>query len=103
MTAVVVLQLVREGVLSLDDPIGRWLPEYPAWRDVTVRSLLTMTSGIPSYDRTMAFLNSFAKWGIEPPAEQGAVGELRRSGTPRCTTGDEGVQDFPIPTTSLPK
>ena len=64
MTAVVVLQLVREGVLSLDEPIGRWLPEYPAWREVTLRRLLTMTSGIPSYDRTTAFLNSFAKWGI---------------------------------------
>lgn len=64
MTSTVVLQLVGEGVLSLDAPIGRWLPEYPAWKDVTLRRLLDMTSGIPSYDQTDAFLKAIAKGGI---------------------------------------
>jgi CubicO group peptidase (beta-lactamase class C family) len=56
------LGLVRSGVLALDDPIARWLPELaeprvllrpdgpldqtrPVQRAVTVRHLLTMTSG----------------------------------------------------------
>ena len=52
LTSVVILQLVGEGALSLDAPIGHWLPEYPAWKDVTLRRLLDMTSGIPSYDQT---------------------------------------------------
>ena len=30
MTSTVILQLVHEGVLSLDAPIGPWFPEYPA-------------------------------------------------------------------------
>ncbi len=30
MTSVVAPQLAHEGVPSLDAPIGRWLPEYPA-------------------------------------------------------------------------
>ena len=60
MTSVIVLQLVGEGVLSLDAPIGRWLPEYPAWKDLTLRRLLSMTSGIPGYDDTEAFLKTLA-------------------------------------------
>jgi len=64
LTSTVILQLVHEGVLSLDAPIGRWLPEYPAWGAVTLRRLLNMTSGIPSYDNTDAFLHSIATHGI---------------------------------------
>lgn len=51
--ATVVLQLVAEGRIRLDDPIGRHLPGLiPAGADgaqVTVRQLLGHTSGIPNY------------------------------------------------------
>jgi CubicO group peptidase (beta-lactamase class C family) len=49
-TAAAVLRLADEGRLSLDDPLGRHLPSYPApGRDVRLRHLLNHTSGIPSY------------------------------------------------------
>lgn len=49
-TATVVLQLVNEGKVALDDPIGKPLPFLPqAWQSATVRQLLNHTSGIPSY------------------------------------------------------
>ena len=49
-TAALVMTLVREGRLGLDDPICRWFPEGPpAWQPITVRHLLTHTSGIPDY------------------------------------------------------
>jgi CubicO group peptidase (beta-lactamase class C family) len=50
MTGAAVLLLVEEGKLKLDERISAYLPDTPeAWRNVTVRNLLTHTSGIKSY------------------------------------------------------
>lgn len=47
ITALGALVLVQQGKLALEDPISRWLPESgESWRGVTVRHLLTHTSGI---------------------------------------------------------
>jgi D-alanyl-D-alanine carboxypeptidase len=54
-TSVLLLQLEAEGRLSIDDPLGRFLPQYPRWRDVTIRRLLSMTSGIATYDAQPAW------------------------------------------------
>jgi CubicO group peptidase (beta-lactamase class C family) len=43
------LRLVDEGKVSLDDPLSRFLPDYPNGKAVTVRQLLNHTSGIKSY------------------------------------------------------
>ena len=49
-TSMAVMMLFEEGKLGLDDKIAKYIPESPtAWRDVTVRELLTHTSGIPDY------------------------------------------------------
>jgi D-alanyl-D-alanine carboxypeptidase len=60
-TAATILQLEAEGKLSIDQTVGRWLPQYPAWKNVTIRRLLDMTSGIPGYDLVPAWLRDYAK------------------------------------------
>jgi len=53
-TAAAVLLLVDDGVVGLDDPVRKWLPELPAIADpVTVRHLLTHTSGLVDYEEVM--------------------------------------------------
>ena len=50
ITAVAVLKLVEAGKVRLDDPASRYVPGLPAaWRAITVRQLLTHTSGLPNY------------------------------------------------------
>jgi CubicO group peptidase (beta-lactamase class C family) len=47
-TAAAIMQLVEQGKVGLDDPLTTYYPEArAAWDDVTVRHLLTHTSGIP--------------------------------------------------------
>jgi D-alanyl-D-alanine carboxypeptidase len=47
MVAALALQLAEEGKLSLDDPIGRWLPPYPHVEStISIRQMLNHTSGI---------------------------------------------------------
>jgi D-alanyl-D-alanine carboxypeptidase len=47
MVAALMLQLAEEGKLSLEDPIGKWLPSYPHVNPaITIRQMLNHTSGL---------------------------------------------------------
>ncbi len=49
-TAACILLLAQDGRLSVDDKISRFLENTPqSWQNITVRHLLTHTSGIKSY------------------------------------------------------
>ncbi len=48
-TATAVLLLAEDGRLSLDDPVSRWFPDLTRAREITVRQLLSMTSGYQDY------------------------------------------------------
>ena len=48
--ATAILLLAQDGKLRLDDDIARWIDSVPAkWNGVTIRHLLTHTSGIKDY------------------------------------------------------
>lgn len=56
MTAAGIMLLVEEGKVRLDERISAYLPNTPdAWKDVTVRHLLTHTSGVKSYSSLDGF------------------------------------------------
>ena len=54
-TATAIRHLAEEGKLTLDDRIRQWLPTLPASADaITIRHLLTHTSGLIDYEDVMA-------------------------------------------------
>ena len=84
--AAVILKLEAAGLLTLDDTVGRWLPQYPAWGDVSIRRLLNMTSGIPNYSET-EFISRI--W-VEEPTRELTAEELVQAAYPT------GTNDLPV-------
>jgi len=59
-TATAVMMLVEEGKVGLDDKITKYFPAAPeTWEHVTIRHLLSHTSGIQNYVALPEFLNVF--------------------------------------------
>jgi D-alanyl-D-alanine carboxypeptidase len=55
MTGALILQLADEGLLSLDDPLSRWLPPRAhADPAITLRQLLDHTNGLDNYTTSTA-------------------------------------------------
>jgi D-alanyl-D-alanine carboxypeptidase len=48
-TAAVVLLLAQDGKLKLDDPVGKYLPGLTRANEVTIRQVLSMTSGYQDF------------------------------------------------------
>jgi D-alanyl-D-alanine carboxypeptidase len=89
-TSVTLLQLQAAGRLTMDQTVGDWLPQYPAWKDVTIRRLLNMTSGIPGYDNVDAMLTAEGEsGGLRRWSDAVIVGfaDPTYPGSPKPTTG----------------
>jgi len=84
--AAVILDLEAQGRLTLDDVVGDWLPQYPAWADVSIRRLLNMTSGIPNYSET----EEISRLWVEEPSRDLTAEELVALAYP------DGVDDLPV-------
>jgi len=91
ITAVATLRLVERGALELDDSVVRWLPELadrrvlvrpsaalsetrPATRDITVRHLLTNTSGYGMILQPSPLQEAMAANGTEATADPPTLG-----------------------------
>ncbi len=73
-TAVVVLQLVEEGLVALDEPIETYLPglvrgEGIDGAAITVRQLLQHTSGLPTYTDGIALEIEELQHAYAPPRD----------------------------------
>ena len=76
-TAAAILRLQDEGVLSVDDPLCRWIQSCPAaWEPIRLHHLLSHTSGVPD-------LMARPGWGIRrvtPATQEELTEESRRYG-----------------------
>jgi CubicO group peptidase (beta-lactamase class C family) len=60
-TAAAILKLQEQGKLSVEDKLSKYYPDYLRGDEVTLRHLLTHTSGIHSYTDKPGFMDSVTK------------------------------------------
>jgi CubicO group peptidase (beta-lactamase class C family) len=61
-TATAIMMLVQEGKVGLDEKISKYLGEVPeAWQEMTVRHLLTHTSGLTDYPDDFDFRRDYTE------------------------------------------
>jgi len=75
-TATCIMLLEERGKLNLDDPVARWFPELTRARDITLRNLLTHTSGyrdaapqaytFPMITHPVTAIDLIHRWAEEP-------------------------------------
>jgi D-alanyl-D-alanine carboxypeptidase len=76
LTAVAVLMLVADGKLALDDAVGKYVPNLMRGDEITIRQILSHTSGyrdyapqdymIPAWTRPIADDALVAQWAHQP-------------------------------------
>jgi CubicO group peptidase (beta-lactamase class C family) len=65
-TAMAIFMLAQEGKISLDDPIRKYVPEVPDFgTPITLRKMLTLTSGLRDYEQLLWFDG----WRLDSPDE----------------------------------
>src|SRR5687768_7939737 len=61
-TATAVMMLMEDGKLAIDDKLNKYFPDAPeAWRNVTIRHLLTHTSGMTDYPSDFDFRRDYTE------------------------------------------
>lgn len=75
-TAAAVLMLQEQGKLSLDDKVGKWLPDLTRANDITIRQVLSMTSGyqdyapqdymVPEWEKPISAQQILDRWAKKP-------------------------------------
>lgn len=60
LTVTVVMQLVAEGDLELDAPVGEYVDGVPNGENITLRHLAAMRSGLFNYTQDQDFIQRFA-------------------------------------------
>ena len=88
MTAATTMLLVENGVLDLDTPIERWLPDFPRADEITLRLLLAHRSGLARRDLVS---------GLEPSLAALATFEDILTPSELLSVAADSVGDEPLP------
>ncbi len=74
-TATAIMMLVEQGKIDLDAKIGKYLTDAPAaWSGVTVRNLLTHTSGLAGYPEKFDYRRDYTEDELIKIIESGPLG-----------------------------
>lgn len=57
-TAMTILRLMEQGKIQLDDPVSKYLTDFP-YEGITIKNLLSHRSGLPKYDHFMSGTRSY--------------------------------------------
>jgi CubicO group peptidase (beta-lactamase class C family) len=61
-TATAIMMLVEDGRIGLEDPLTKFFPNAPAaWKQVTVRELLSHTGGFTDYPKSFNFRKDYTE------------------------------------------
>ena len=88
-TGAAVVTLASRGKLSLDDRIGKWLPEFSKF-PVTIRQMLVHTSGLPDYSGETWY---FTKYYTNPFAGRDELFKWTAEHSLEFTPGEKAVYD----------
>jgi CubicO group peptidase (beta-lactamase class C family) len=83
-TAMAVMLLVHDGKLRYDEPLTEVFPDFPAYgQAITIRHLLTHTSGLPDYEDLMESIEKAKgpKWSAAQQIQDAEVLELLKQTT----------------------
>lgn len=65
-TAAAILQLQEQKKIAVDDLVSKYIPGFPNGERITIKHLLTHTSGIYNYTRDTAFMRNDAVKSMSP-------------------------------------
>ncbi|KAF0240314.1 MAG: hypothetical protein FD183_1100 [Chitinophagaceae bacterium] len=57
-TAMTILRLMEQGKIQLNDPVNKYLTDFP-YEGITIKNLLSHRSGLPKYDHFMSGTRSY--------------------------------------------
>ena len=84
--AATIMRLADEGALSIDDPLSNWLPDFARADQISLRMLLSHTSGVfnyfehPSYNR-LVFGTATLVWTPQQVLDEFVAGPYCEPGT----------------------
>lgn len=77
-----IMKLAEEGKLAISDPLAKYFPDLPNAKEITLKNLLTHTSGLKSYTERPDFFN-----GVTKPVEPAALIASMQKDTPDFAPG----------------
>ncbi len=73
-TSVLIMQLAEQGKLTLEEPLAKYYKNFPRSEEVTIRHMLSHTSGIPEYTS----LPDFDSWKYDEITPLNLVTKLQK-------------------------